>query len=67
MPGLWPNTTSAPADRLPFNVPVVPTPLRSIVEGYLRSAGYISWSHLHDEGLEEAQELTVEVWSVPVA
>ena len=52
------NTTSVPADRLAFGVPVVPAALATIVEGYLRSS---------DAPDPQGQELTVEVWAVSVA
>jgi hypothetical protein len=62
------NTTSVPADQLPFGIPVVPTALEKIVEGYLRSPGFIPWTDLKPAARpQDQQELVVEVWSVDVA
>jgi hypothetical protein len=44
-----------PADQLPFGVPVVPAPLETVVQGYLRS------------DLRSKGEPGVEVWAVSVA
>lgn len=64
------STTSFPADRLPFGVTVVQTPLESIVEGFLRGSSVIEWSSLaevDDADHDDEREWTVEVWHTAVS